>query len=204
MDPSDHLHLVFATHGNCDAPYAPNCNGETFDGGKTIKLSIAPDGWPEGGGVFALNKTDWLWSSPFGGLWLTKNNGTSFTKVRNGYGGNGEFTTAPLVPASDSAYYLSSIQGILRSTDGAQTWTQPKTDGRYVGFAMSDTTLYAADQWSAAFVKASISDPTKWTSIPPPAGLTSTQGAPFLDYDSAHHILYASTWPDGLWRIVQP
>ena len=68
---------------------------------------------------------------------------------------------------------------------------------------MSSTTLYAADQWSPTFASAPISDPTKWTNMPAPA-LRSSQGAPFLAYDEDHHLLYASTWPDGLWRLVTP
>jgi hypothetical protein len=71
------------------------------------------------------------------------------------------------------------------------------------GFAMSSTTLYAADQWSPTFASAPISDPTKWTTFPAPA-LRSSQGAPIMAHDEDHHLLYASTWPDGLWRIVKP
>lgn len=204
MDPSDHLHLAVATHGTCTAPYAPNCDAETFDGGKTWQLSIAPSGWPEGGGLFVLDAKTWLWCDPFGGIWRTGDDTKSFQKVHDGYGGNGEFTTRPLVPASDGAYYLSSIQGILRSPDMGKTWTQVRQDGKWVGFAMSSTTLYAADQWSNTFASAKISDPTKWTSILPPDGLASNQGAPFLAYDEDHHLLYASTWPGGLWRLVTP
>jgi len=204
MDPTNHLHLATATHGTCAAPYAPNCDAETFDGGATWKLSVAPSSWPEGGGVFVLDAKTWLWCDPFGGIWRTADNAATFQKVHTGYGGNGEFTNKPLVPASDGAYYLSSIQGILRSSDAGKTWTQVKQDGKWVGFAMSSTTLYAADQWSNTFASAAISDPTKWTTFPPPSGLASNQGAPYLAYDEDHHVLYASTWPGGLWRIVKP
>ncbi|HEV8247995.1 MAG TPA: hypothetical protein VGP93_19610, partial [Polyangiaceae bacterium] len=204
MDPSDHLHLAVATHGSCSAPYDPNCDAETTDGGVTWTVSVAPSHWPEGGGLFVLDATTWLWCDPFGGIWRTQNNGGSFDKVWDGYGGNGEFTNHPLYPASDGAYYLSSIQGILRSTDSGATFTQVKNDGKFVGFAMSSTTLYAADQWSPSFATATISAPTTWTSFPAPPGLPDNQGAPYLEYDEDHHLLYASTWPGGLWRIVTP
>jgi hypothetical protein len=154
--------------------------------------------------LFVLDATTWLWCDPFGGIWRTQNNGGSFDKVWDGYGGNGEFTNHPLYPASDGAYYLSSIQGILRSTDSGATFTQVKNDGKFVGFAMSSTTLYAADQWSPSFATATISAPTTWTSFPAPPGLPDNQGAPYLEYDEDHHLLYASTWPGGLWRIVTP
>ena len=98
MDPTDHLHLAIATHGSCAAPYAPNCDAETFDGGMTWKLSVAPSGWPEGGGLFVLDAKTWLWSDPFGGIWRTGDNGATFRKVRTGYGGNGEFTTGLSCP----------------------------------------------------------------------------------------------------------
>jgi hypothetical protein len=204
MDPANHLHLAVATHGGCTAPYDPNCDAETFDGGATWKLTKAPSSWPEGGGLFVLDEKTWLWSDPFGGLWRTGDNAATFQKVHDGYGGNGEFTTSPLVSASDGAYYLSSIQGILQSADKGQTWSQVRKDGKWVGFAMSSTTLYAADQWSPTFASAPISDPTKWTIFSPPPGLPDNQGAPFLAYDEDHHLLYASTWPGGLWRIVMP
>ena len=175
MDPTNHLHLATATHGTCAAPYAPNCDAETFDGGATWKLSVAPSSWPEGGGVYVLDAKTWLWCDPFGGIWRTADNAATFQKVHNGYGGNGEFTNKPLVPASDGAYYLSSIQGILRSADAGKTWTQVKKDGKWVGFAISSTTLYAADQWSNTFASAAISDPTKWTTFPPPAASQATK-----------------------------
>lgn len=202
MDPTNHLHLVVTTHGSCSAPYDPNCDAETFDGGETWTLSKAPSGWAEGGGVFVLDEKTWLWCDPFGGIWRTGDGAKSFQKVRTGFGGNGEFTNGPYVAASDGAYYLTSVQGILRSADRGQTWTQIKMDGKWVGFAMSKTTLYAADQWGNTFASAKISDPMTWTTFPPPAGLRASQGAPFLAYDEDHHLLYASTWPDGLWRLV--
>jgi hypothetical protein len=78
------------------------------------------------------------------------------------------------------------------------------TDGRWVGFAMSSTTLYAADQWAPHFGSAPIATPSEWTDFPAPPGLPENQGAPYLEYDEDHGVLYASTWPGGLWRIVTP
>jgi photosystem II stability/assembly factor-like uncharacterized protein len=207
MDPSDPLHLVFATHGACAAPYAPTCDGESFDGGATWKLSVAPSGWAEGGGVMVLDKTTWLWNSPTGtktepgGIWRTEDNGQSFQKVFEGNGGNGEFTNQPIVAASDGAYYLSSVGGVLRSADKGKTWMKVR-DGRWVGFAMSSTKLYVSDQWSPKFAWALITDPMTWHDLPSPPGLSDTQGGPILAYDEDHHVLYATTWPFGLQRLV--
>jgi hypothetical protein len=62
--------------------------------------------------------------------------------------------------------------------------------------------MYSSDQWSATYHVASLTDPTKWSSFPPPAALPKDQGAPFLDYDQAHHILYSSNFAGGVWRVV--
>jgi hypothetical protein len=94
------------------------------------------------------------------------------------------------------------VEGIVRSTDG-RTWSFiPNSNGRFVGFAAGDGRLFAADQWSTSYVTASDRDPTHWTRIPPPADLPADQGAPYLDYDTAHHILYSSNYAAGLWRVV--
>jgi photosystem II stability/assembly factor-like uncharacterized protein len=200
IDPYDHRHLLITTHGDCRV-YGGGCYGESLDGGETWRLGASPTGWAEGGGVMLLNDRTWLWNDPFGGIWRTEDNGATNTRALEGYGGNGEFTNGPIIPASDGAYYLSSIGGVLRSDDQGRTWERVGTS-RTVGLALSSTTIYAADQWSNHFLYARIASPTEWTDLPPVPGARGEQGAPFLAYDEAHHVLYASMWPDGLWRMV--
>jgi hypothetical protein len=200
MDPTNHLHLIFNTHGDCSAPYGPSCEGETFDGGTTWKLTSSPAPWGEGGGVMLLNQTSWIWNAPFGGVWLTQDNGRTYDHVLDGYGGGGP-TPAPFVPASDGALYLSSIGGMLRSADLGKTWERINGE-RTVGFAVGNSHIYAADQWSNRFTVANIAKPKEWTTLQAVPGATDTQGAPFVVYDADHQLLYTSMWPAGLWRMV--
>jgi hypothetical protein len=42
-----------------------------------------------------------------------------------------------------------------------------------------------------------LTDTTKWTNM-----IHTGRGAKQLAYDSAHHIVYAANWGNGLWRLV--
>jgi hypothetical protein len=200
MDPNDHLHLVVMIHGSC-AGYDEDCEAESKDGGMTWNITSTPLGWGEGGGVLLLNATSWLWGGSEGGTgtYLTTDNAKSWTKVSPA-SANGEFSTHPTVPASDGAYYLSSLKGVLRSTNGSD-WTTVSMD-RVVGLAFGDGKVYASDQWTTTMRVASLSDPNTWTDLPPPSALTASTGCPYLDYDSTHHLLYASCFDGGLWRMT--
>ena len=203
MEANNHLHLVVSEHGTCKG-YTTSCEAETTDGGVTWKLTATPLSWGEGGGLQLINATSWLWGGSEGGTgtWLTTDNGKTWKQVMpNGKGdANGEFTIRPLVPASDHAYYIGSLDGVMRSPDGF-TWSLVSTN-RVVGFAVGDTTLYAIDQWSPSFHSAAISDPMTWKTSPAPSVLPMDKGCPYLDYDAAHHVLYASCFGNALWRLV--
>jgi photosystem II stability/assembly factor-like uncharacterized protein len=201
MDPENHRHILFTTHGGCASPYSGGCNGESFDGGETWRFSSSPIGWAEGGGVMLLNATTWLWNDPFGGIWRTRDNGATSEQVLQGNGGNGEFTLAPMVPAADGAYYISSVGGALRSDDGGASWER-LTNFRSVGLAVGKERLFAADQWSTGFQTAALATPKQWSDLPSPPTERTDDGAPFLIYDEDHKILYASMWRNGLWRMV--
>jgi hypothetical protein len=109
-----------------------------------------------------------------------------------------------MLRAADGTYYLASGQGLVESQNGT-SWSQvPNFTSRVVGLAMGNGTLYAADQWSTSYYSAATSNIGKVTTIPPPAALPSGYGAPYLDYDSAHHVLYSSNYAAGTWRLVTP
>jgi hypothetical protein len=111
--------------------------------------------------------------------------------------------------ARPTALYISTIEGVLRSADSGLTWSFLNV-GRVVGIASGGGNIYAADQWSPTFHSASLSDSSTWTNMPAPGGLASDQGCPWLDYDAAHHLLYASCFvplsgaPPKVWRRAVP
>jgi hypothetical protein len=208
MDPNDHRHLMVEFHSNCNAPYDPACEVETTDGGATWRIVKLPtSGWEEGSGPWVVNATTWLHAGSH--LWLTTNRGANWTNldpdpaVYWGFNG-GEVETHSIFRGPDGTYYLPAGQGVVRSTDGGLSWSLiPNSGGRGVGFVIGGGRLYSSDQWSASIHSALLSDPTKWQAMTAPA-IPQGQGCPYLDYDAAHHVLYASCYAAGVWRMVTP
>ena len=208
MDAANPLHLAVASHGVCNAPYTNGCLAESFDGGQTWPNIVGtPAAWGEKGGVQIVDATTWIWGTGdnFDGLYVTTDNGTTWTQAcpsRAG-DGDGELTILPLGRASDGAYYVSSVEGVLRSTDGVSwslAWGQQNAP-QVMGIALSPTTIYGAEGQS--FYSAPIADYANWSAMPGPTALTSNDYAEFLAYDGAHKLLYASTW-SGVYRFSIP
>jgi hypothetical protein len=208
MDPTDSTHLVVSNHITCNPPYDPTCEAETTDGGETWRVFKAPDysNWEEQAGVWIIDKTTWLYGGRY--LWLTTDNGADWTNLAPdpgaaywGFsGGENEIHSIPRGP--DGAYYLTSNQGVVRSTDGGMSWSiLPNTGGQKVPFVIGGDRMYAMDSWNGSNVwSAPVSDPTQGSQMTgPPIGNT---GCPYLDYDTAHNVLYASCFSNGAWRMV--
>jgi photosystem II stability/assembly factor-like uncharacterized protein len=208
MDPTDHRHLVIGTHDNCPAPYAPTCELETTDGGANWNVVLTPflKGWEEQAGPWVIDTMSWLYGGG-SGLWLTTDRGKNWKNVTpsgTNYFDGGEVENHSLPRGADGTYYLTSLEGIVKSSD-AHTWSIiPNSGGRTVGFAMGGGSLFSSDQWSNTYHVSSEAQPTTWKTITPPAALPASQGAPYLSYDSAHHVLYSSNFAGGLWRVVLP
>jgi hypothetical protein len=206
LDPTDHQHLVVSTHGACTAPYGPSCIAETKDGGSSWRVLSAPEGWAEGGGLILVKGGHWIWCGST--MMVTTDAGASWDRDALAAGGSceAEYTIRSFVPAANGKYYLGSRNGVLRSTDGL-TWEHvPGTSGTLVMIAQGSNQVFAANQWQASLRSASLDDDEQWTDLaaPPQIGSGSDGGIPFLAYDDAHHILYASMFSGGVARMVVP
>jgi hypothetical protein len=204
LDPTDHLHLVVSTHGGCKAPYAPSCIAETKDGGTSWRVLKAPEGWFEGGGLVLVKGGLWLWCGS--SMMVTTNAGESWQPDALAGGGSceAEYTIRSFVPAANGKYYLGSRNGVLVSSDGEQWQRAPSTSGLMVMIAQGSKQVFAANQWMPKLWVANLDSDDTWTDLPAPSQIAqgSDGGIPFLAFDDAHSILYASMFSGGVARMV--
>jgi photosystem II stability/assembly factor-like uncharacterized protein len=206
LDPTDHRHVVVSTHGGCKAPYEPSCIAETKDGGGSWRVLTAPEGWAEGGGLIVVKGGHWIWCGA--SLLVTTDAGKTWASDALAGGGTceAEYTIRLFEPASNGKYYLGSRSGVLRSAD-AKTWEHlPGTGGMLVMIAQGSTQLFAANQWQPSLRTATLDDDETWSDLPAPPQISrgSDGGIPFLGYDDAHGVLYASMFSGGVARLVVP
>jgi photosystem II stability/assembly factor-like uncharacterized protein len=206
LDPSDHLHVLVSTHGGCKDPYGPTCIAETKDGGTSWELLSAPEPWAEGGGLILVKGGHWIWCGS--SMMVTTNGGQTWAKNPLGDGGSceAEYTIRAFVPAANGRYYLGSRNGVLRSTDAEQWEHVPGTSGTLVMVAQGSKQVFAASQWQPTLRTASLDDDETWSELeaPPQISQGSDGGIPFLAFDDAHGILYASMFSGGVARRVVP
>jgi hypothetical protein len=206
MDAHDPLHLVTMSHGSC-SDFANGCAVETFDGGKTWPNRVSlPAPWGERGGVDVINATTWILGYGNNGMYVTTDNGKTWTRATQQGAGDatGEFSILPLAPAIDGAYYVDSFQGALRSTDGV-SWSLVwgKKNGVYArleALVVTPTTIYGGD--NADFYSAPLSDYANWAPMKGPA--VSNFFNTFMAYDPVHRVIYVSGWEGGMVRYVEP
>ena len=206
LDPTDHLHLVVSTHGACKEPYGPSCIGETKDGGKTWSVVKAPEGWVEGGGLVLVKGGLWVWCGTT--LMVTKDSGKTWEPDALAGGGSceAEYTIRAFEPAANGNYYLGSRAGMLKSPDGEKWEHIEGTNGFMVMVAQGSKRVFAANQWQPVIWSASLDDDATWTELEAPEQISqgSDGGVPFMAYDDAHGILYASMFSGGVARMVMP
>jgi len=204
LDPTDHQHLVVSTHGGCQPPYDPSCIAETKDGGSTWRLLTAPEAWAEGGGLILVKGELWIWCGTT--MLVTKDAGQTWSKDALAGGGSceAEYTIRSFVPAANGKYYLGSRNGVLESTDGENWVHAAGSSGTMVMIAQGSRQVFAANQWQPSLASASLDDDGTWSdlSAPPQISQGSDGGIPFLAYDDAHGILYASMFSGGVARRV--
>jgi photosystem II stability/assembly factor-like uncharacterized protein len=212
MDPNDHLHLVVGAHGNCTGANAPACGAESTDGGSTWTFFTTPflKGWAEQTGPYVIDATTWIYAALFDGIWLTTDRGATWTSIApSGVGGatGGEYTHRPILRGSDGTYYLPSYNkgGLMKSTDGrAWSFIAGSPNGSYeLGLAIGGGHVFIGDRNGLTYDMAPDVNPTTWTSLTK-SPATANEGAVFMEYDEAHHVLYSSNFEGGLWRMVTP
>ncbi len=189
MDPTNHLHLVVSFHSGCTGDVAPNCLAETVDGGTNWSLLKGPSDGGEGSGPIVLNMTTWLYAVPFGGLFLTQDSGATWSKVADG-------SHYELYHSKSGTYYLGSIHGVLKSSDGLVWDSIPDSGGQEQGIIGDGKTLYVSQQNGTQYYTASEDNPVTWTNHTVPGA----NGAYWMAYDEDHHILYQTA--GKLWRMV--
>jgi len=141
-------------------------------------------------------------------MMVTKDSGATWSSVPLARGGSceAEYTIKPYERATNGKYYLGTRNGVLRSTDG-ETWEViPSTSGFLVMIALGSKKVFAANQWQPSLKWASLDNDDRWNDLPAPPQISqgSDGGIPFLAYDDAQGILYASMFSGGVARMVVP
>jgi photosystem II stability/assembly factor-like uncharacterized protein len=214
MDPGDPKHLVITFHDSCTSKLNGNCLSETTNGGDTWReLSGPPEltGWAEASSITVFGPRAYLLTSPAGagGGFYTSDGGTAWAKVVNGpaygsYGGGAH------IASDGNAYLAIANTGVFVSTAtpasplGASWSLIP---GSKMGSVVFDDGVNLYVTWgfngSHDYFVAPLAGLTSAT--PPafvPLAPSGPAGANMLDYDAAHHILYAAAIGSGVWRFV--
>ena len=133
----------------------------------------------------------------------TSDGGATWAKDALAGGGTceAEYTIRSFVPAANGKYYLGSRDGVLRSADGVKWEHVRNTNGLMVMIAQGSKQVFAANQWQPSIKWANLDSDETWSdSLPPQISKGSDGGIPFLAYDDAHGILYASMFSGGVAR----
>jgi len=207
VDPTDHLHLIGSTHTGCMGQYTPNCLAETRDGGATWRLVPAPESGNEQCGPYIHDSTTLIYASGQSGAYLTTNDEPSSdaapTWNQINQGANGADTGLQAYRATSGKYYIASDYGVLVGSPDFRTWTLDTESPRPLTFIVgTGQTLFAASR-SEKYFTADEAAPTTGTELTA-GGTPPTVAGRWLVYDDSHHLLYSSSWGDGLYRLATP
>jgi hypothetical protein len=229
INPLDHNHLLLTMVSWVG--YATDAGlQESLDAGKTWtphpptgKPGDAPAGWGHGQYAFFLGEKDdgtpdtagqvWLVTTQLDGIWRTTDGSKTWTKVAQFEMTHGQESMYRSKTTHD--LYVGAIGDIYRSTDNGVTWAptgakQTSADG-YGGIVGDGVRIWAMPGNTGV----STGGPYRWETLPE-NDTTSTPSASnwslysdqmFQDgpmsmvYDPMDHILYASMWSTGLWRL---
>ena len=207
IDPFDHQHLLLTFHAVCAAPYNSACLAETKDGGATWRLMNGDPSWngTEGQVVYFLdNSNTWIWASQNSGFWRTEDGGTTWKRT-NEVNKEAHPQGSQIYRAKDGTFYLAASDGVSRSANG-KDWTLIPDTGPLAGGLVSDgTTMYLSTAFIGGYGKdlqpmrtAPEATGQPWTKMPSPG----MKNGGILGYDPGHHVLYASNFDDGFFRVV--
>jgi photosystem II stability/assembly factor-like uncharacterized protein len=214
IDPTNHAHLLLWPHFTCcddGGTCTDNCVLESEDSGGTwtrIEVNAITSG--EGYGFIIVpdtnsptNSKHWFLAQGYGGLYETKDGGKTWAAVTSA----DSYAFPSAYVAGDGNIFVPAAFNVIESTNGGSAWTAiANSPGAYF-ITGSATTIYEghggctakADMPFQPFEQASVSDPTKWTTIDTP---TTLYGPGDMKYDADHHLLYTSSCLGGLWRGV--
>jgi hypothetical protein len=198
IDRGDSQHLVVSFHAPCNGSLAPTCLAESLDGGDNWRLFKGPTGgWEERAGLVVLGKDRFLFHTWANGTYLTETDGAQWEKVMPG-------NNFEVYRNSDGFDYLGSYSGLYRSMDG-RTWSKVEGAPDIDALVGDGKTLFGVrgGDFKAQYVTAAASDPTKWTEFPAPPGTPQPpHRIAWFAFDADHHVLFAASTNDGLWRMV--
>lgn len=220
VDPFDWNHVIVASHSGWPGFSEGAGVLESFDGGINWTVHNPDASWHQGStsGIHFLPPytalcTRWLHginadNSLGGGMWLTTNSGTSWTRVSLNtaiHGGQSHYV------AVDGKVYIGAYQYPLVSADNGSTWAQVTglPVHYYYGVWGDGTTLYSGlsstgdnggyspDQPMETSLE---TDGVTWA---PAAGdsVTHADGPYNMIYAKTKRRMYSSNWASGLWVL---
>jgi len=222
VDPYDQNHLIMAGHEHDSIV-------ESVDGGQNWTAVPLDNGMLTNGRtgfVFFINtgnagttRGTWLWigeqNGGLNGTWRTANSGATWVQVDKNEHPLG--AAQIFQPDTNGVVFMAGSnsilgQGVLRSADYGQTWTQvglTNNESIVVGtsknvYAMFGFPAGPGGTFDSSFEVAAQPGNGTWVAPGTPAGLT--QGAAQISgvNDGSNNILIGAMWNSGLWRYAEP
>jgi ligand-binding sensor domain-containing protein len=132
-----------------------------------------------------------LFAGTYGGVFLSTNNGTSWTAVNTGF----RNTSVPAFAVSDSNLFAGTYGGgVFLSTNNGTTWVNSGlSDLDVIALVVHDSNLFAGTGYGGVFL--STNNGTSWTDVD--SGLMNAYVYSLAMNDSN---LFAGTADGGVWR----
>ncbi len=216
IDPNDDNHLISGLH---------EADGlvESTDGGQSWNL-LQGSNFPSGGiswypffidtGSSSSTSKTWLAIAQDGGsVAITKDGGGSWT-IPAGISGLQHAHGNAQIFQQGANLFVPGIggpegDGMYRSTDRGQTFTQVASGSLSVAWGSKDT-VYAMWGWAcagcnlgASFVSAPLPAGDSWSKLSVPDALVIGANHVAVTSDGTHQIFVGTMWSTGIWRYVE-